>query len=213
MATAPQQFANTSPSRIILFGGQGSSSLFSTNASSIAKHDANSSPAGAIILSRCHAAFLEDYQDLDQDAKDGLGIDISKFRRPEDLLIHDGPLRFHGLTQATTIFIYQLLHYLAEIEQSDDDFGTFTESIMETTGFCSGLLGAAVVATSANLSEFIDHGVKAFRLAFYIACRTLLEGQKIHATRDEEPSWSLVIVGLSLQDVRETLEKFSTEVN
>ncbi|KAF6241145.1 hypothetical protein HO173_000939 [Letharia columbiana] len=39
--------------------------------------------------------------------------------------------------------------------------------IVETAGFCSGILTAAVVASSPSVLESIDHGVDAFRLAFW----------------------------------------------
>lgn len=197
--------------RIILFGGQGSPNLFSFAASSTARCDAGSSSAAAILLSRCHAAFLEDYDSLDQNEKDRLNIDISKFHRAEDFLVYPNLYRLHGLIEAATMCLYQLLHYLAELERSLEDFNFWSESIQETTGFCSGLIPATVVASSRTLPEFIDHGVEAFRLAFWIGCRTVLESVKLYGACEDETSWSLVILGLELPQVEELLRTFQAQ--
>lgn len=197
--------------RVILFGGQGSTSVFSLAASSAARQNATSSAAGAILLSRCHAAFLEDYQSLDQQAKNKLGLDISKFHRPDDFLTLKNSNTSHGLVEATTICIYQLLHYLAEQERSDEDFSSWTQTILETTGFCSGLITAAVVASSKSSTDFVNFGVEAFRLAFWIGCRTSFESEEIYAARGEDNSWSLVVLGLDLTQVEQSLERFREE--
>lgn len=204
--------AGSVTSRVILFGGQGSKTVFSPSASSSAKHDIESSAAGAFLLSQCHAAFLEDYQSLEPEAKQSLGINISELRRPEDMITHKTPYQSHGLIQATTICLYQLLHYIADLERSGLDFNSFTEEISEATGFCSGLISASIVASSKNMIELIRFGVEAFRLAFWIGCRTLLETQKINVPCSEEASWSLVIIGLNLPEVEESLKKFCIQV-
>ena len=206
-----QGFARPKKSRIILFGGQGSPNIFSSAASSVARHDARSSSAAAILLSRCHAAFLEDYHSLDQTEKDTLEIDISKFHRAEDFLVDQNLYRYHGLVEATTICLYQLLHYLAELERSGEDFDLWSESILETTGFCSGLIPATVVASSRTLTDFVDYGLEAFRLAFWIGCRTVFESLKACEEIKEETSWSLVVLGLELPQVRESLETFQNQ--
>ena len=199
--------------RVVLFGGQGSSSLFSPLALSAAKDDERASPAGLTLLSRCYTALVEEYQSLDAATKDKLGIDISKLRGPDDLLIPDVTIRDHALIQLVGITLLQLLRYAGETEKSGQGFDTWTKEIMETTGFCAGLLSASVVASSPTLTEFTAFGVEAFRLAFWLGCRTLLRSRELDPVFPQGASWSLVVIGLSVSKVQEQLESYHTKSN
>lgn len=198
--------------RVIIFGGQGSSNIFSSAATLTAEEDAKSSIAGAILLSNCHAAFLKACLSLDLDSRRKLGVDPNNFHELKDFLAP--PQRFHdnAIIQGTTICLYQLLHYLAEIALRDPDFDTSRRRILETTGFSSGLLSATVVATSRTIEEYISFGVEAFRLAFWIACRTKINGHKFTNAQDQMKSWSLVVLGLSQDELQARLKEFQEQV-
>ncbi len=199
--------------RVILFGGQGSSTLFSTSALSAAKEDVRTSSAGLALVSRCHAALVEEYQSLDRRTKGRLGIDISKLGGPQDLLAPDTSLRGHSLIQLVFITLLQLLRYIGETEGCEDGFNVWSEEAVEATGFCSGLLSASVVASSPSLTDFIAFGIEAFRLAFWIGCRSFLKSQEMDPIHQQGASWSLVVIGLSLATVQNQLREYHTRSN
>ncbi|KAL8719406.1 MAG: hypothetical protein Q9225_003591 [Loekoesia sp. 1 TL-2023] len=197
--------------RIILFGGQGSPSLFSDAAVAAAEEGCRNSVAAAILASKCHVAFLEELRSLNPREQQIIGIEPSQFRNQRDFLSPPREYHRNGLIQSTTICLYQLLRYAVELEQPtlDDEFSA--EQILETTGFCSGLLPAAVAASSTTSSDVVQFGTEAFRLAFWTACRTILEGQKQTKAEEEDESWSLVVLGLSRAQVEERVEQFNRQ--
>ena len=200
-------------SRVILFGGQGSSSLFSSSALSAAKEDVRTSSAGLTLVSRCHAVLVEEYQSLDRRTKDRLGIDISKLSESQNLLAPDNSLQGRSLIQLVVITLLQLLRYAAETEEYEQGFNVWSEEVIEVTGFCSGLLSASVVACSPSLIDFIAFGVEAFRLAFWIGCRSFLKSQELDPIHRQGASWSLVVIGLSLAAVQKQLQEYHTTPN
>jgi hypothetical protein len=157
---------------LVLFGGQGSPSIFSPSTAATAEEDARSASAGSILLSRCHAAFLQEMASLDARAQHLLAIDPSLFSSPRDLLAPVAQYHTHAVLHATTLYLCQLLHYLAETERVEGLFEDSFDRLRETAGFSSGLLPAAVVARSRSLDDFLISGVEGFRLAFWIACRS-----------------------------------------
>jgi len=203
----------TSSRRAIIFGSQGSSSIFSAATARRAEDDAQQSAARALLLSRCHTAFLEDCLSLDVESRRSININLADFHDQKSLLV---PIQsFHGnpTIQATTICLYQLLHYLAEVDRSGLDPQDLTDQILETTGICSGLLPATVVAASKTLESFISFGVAAFRLAFWIAFRSVRYGYAIENASNTGTSWSLVVLGLSRSELEEKLEEFKKQVS
>jgi Starter unit:ACP transacylase in aflatoxin biosynthesis len=198
--------------RVILFGGQGSSSLFSPFAASRAENDARSSVSGAVFLSRCHAVFLAECRSLDTRTKELIGLEPSQFTRLEDFLKPPPQFQNNGVVQNTTICLYQLLHCLAEMEQSSLSLDFPADQVLEINGFCSGLIAAAAVASSSSSTELLKFGVEAFRLAFWIGCRTVVESTKHFQSQNLKASWSLVVIGLNEAEVEEHRRKFSTEV-
>lgn len=199
--------------RVIIFGGQGSSNIFSSAAASTAEDDAKNSVAGTVLLSNCHAAFLKDSLSIDLDSRRKIGVDASNFHELKDFLAPSQNFHNNAIVQSTTICLYQLLHYLVEITRLDLDFDNSREQILETTGFSSGLLPATVVATSRTIEEYVAFGVEAFRLAFWIACRTKLHGQMFTNTHDQMESWSLVVLGLHLMELQARLTEFHEQVS
>lgn len=199
--------------RVIIFGGQGSSKIFSSAAISTAVEDAKSSVAGIILVSNCHVAFLKGCLSLDLDSRRKIGVDPSSFHELKDFLAP--PQRFHNnaIIQATTVCLYQLLHYLVETACRDLDFDNSRKRVLEATGFSSGLLSATVVATSRTTEEYISFGVEAFRLAFWIACRTKINGHNFTNIHDQTESWSLVVLGLPPIELQARLDEFHEQVS
>ena len=199
--------------RIILFGGQGSQTLFSDTAFASVQNIASGSAAAAIFVSRCHAAFLEEYLSLTPREQQLIGVDLNSIHDQSTFLAPGKDHRCNGLIQSTTICLYQILLYIAEVEQSAVEAGDLTEHIRETTGLCSGLLPAAVIACSSTLVDVLNYGVEAFRLAFWIAYRVVLKGQKQAGVLDNQETWSLAVLGRSLSEVEEQLNEFCVQVS
>ena len=98
----------SNPRKVVLFGGQGSQHLFSSQNASTAAADARSSSAAAILLSRCHAVFLEDLRIIGSAESKVFG-DYSKFFvSPESLLCPDATFHDSPILQSTTIALHQL---------------------------------------------------------------------------------------------------------
>lgn len=195
----------------VLFGGQGSPSIFSPGASITAEADARSSSVATIFLSRCHAVFLEDITSLDPESRDTLGIDTSHFTSPRDLLQPPEWYHTHPVIEATTIFLCQTLHYLSTIHDDNESLRTLFDRLAEVSGFSSGILPAVVVARSPVEDDFMACGIVAFRLGFWTALRTLFFGLKNGPVEDPahrpdaESSRSLVIRGLTKTEVQRRL--------
>ncbi len=198
--------------RVILFGGQGSSSLFSSQGALAATNDVKSSVAAAILLSKCHAAFLEEVQGLGIARSEVFGDECDFFNSPEKLLAPDATYHDNPIIQGTTICLYQLLRYLANVRGSELEFKSAFQKILETAGFCSGILPAAVVASSRTVQEYVDFGVEAFRLAFWTGYRSTLYCQKILGRRWKELPWSLVVMGLNEDQMLAKVEDFHNQV-
>ncbi|KAM7199138.1 hypothetical protein V8F33_004613 [Rhypophila sp. PSN 637] len=203
--------ATTNTHYVMLFGGQGSASIFSASTAATAERDALSTSAGNVLLSRCHAAFLEDMASLDNDSTRKLDIDLASFPSPSSLVRPPTRYHTHPVLQATNIFLCQLLHYLAETNRLDTKYTeSIFENIQETAGFSSGILPATVVSLSQTVDQLVACGVQAFRLALWIAARTHLYVLSEHdESKDPEqreddrgkktksPTLSLVIRGLT----------------
>ncbi|KAK6081150.1 polyketide synthase [Seiridium cupressi] len=201
--------------RVVLFGGQGSSSIFSPTVASIAEQDARSVSAGNILLSKCHAAFLEEIESLDAKSKHLLALDPCVFSSPTNLLKPAVKFHTHPVLQATTIYLCQLLRYVAESLRQDEAYEHSFDTLQATAGFSSGILPAAVIARSHSLDDFVASGVQGFRLAFWIACRSLvwtLEtsedcGNEGGVHGDSAATLSLVTRGLSRAQIEQRLSQ------
>ncbi|KAH6950062.1 beta-ketoacyl synthase [Fusarium avenaceum] len=197
--------------RLILFGGQGSQSIFSPNASKTAVQDAQSVSTATILLSRCHAAFLEEIATLDGESQRLLAIDLLEFVSPVCLLKPAVHYHRHPVLQATTIYLCQILRYLA-VTLQDGVYEHCFEALESTAGFSSGMIPAMVVARSSNVDEFLSSGVEGFRLAFWISCRSLFWTHGVDSEHKDnvgpEATLSLVTRGLTIPEVEEKLREF-----
>ena len=208
----PSQRVTEQKNTIVLFGGQGSSSLFSDAASTAAEDNSRSCVAAATLASKCHAAFLEEYRSLSPQEQRIIGIDLDRFHRHHDFLVPPRECHRNGLIQSTTICLYQLLQYVAVMDRLTAEKHCLSEQILEATGFCSGLIPAAVVASSQTSADMVKWGSEAFRVAFWTACRTILESEKQVGVFTEDETWSLVILGLTRLQVEEHLQQFCLQV-
>ena len=198
--------------RIVLFGGQGSQSLFSPISLSVIEEDIATSSAPAILLSKCHAAFLEELSSLDEDEKRVLRLDTQYFAHAQSLVSVQGEYQEHAVLQATTLCLHQLLHYLRESERQSTTFDAYFNDILEATGFCAGLVPAAVVASSKSIAHFITFGVEAFRLTFWTAYRTMIRSLEYSGNQSLGATWSLVISGLDQAKVENAMSSVHAHV-
>lgn len=205
--------AGAGPQRVVLFGGQGSRALSSTHLAKITEEVVKRSATAAILLSRCHAAFLEDLLELNSDAGQSLGIDPNHFHSPGDLLSPRPQYHTHGIIQSSTICLYQLLHYLAEIEHEKLSIETTLEYLSEATGLCSGMIPAVVIASSQTENQFLEFGVGALRLSFWIGWRAVVKSRQVDNSGAEDGTWSLVISGLSRSEVERHIDDFYHSVS
>jgi hypothetical protein len=203
--------------RLVLFGGQGSPSIFSPDTVDTLQDDIRSVVACNIFLSKCHAAFLEEIASLDTQSQHLLTIDIALFGSASNLLQPNAQYHTHPVLQATTIYLCQLLRYMAHIHRETQPYEQAFDILEETSGFSSGLIPAAVVARSRSSDDLLKNGVEGFRLAFWIAHHTFLWGLKTkpvkHLGEDDnlEATMSLVTRGLSQDQVEEKLAQYFAE--
>ena len=198
--------------KIILFGGQGSLNQFSSRSALTAANDTKSSPAAAILFSKCHAALLEDLQDLSSGGAEVSWNGYDVFTSPQQLLAPDAAYHQDPIIQGTTLCLHQLLRYLANLEDSGSNVESSFCNVRETTGLCSGILPAAVVASSASVGKFIEFGLGAFRLAFWASYRSALYCQKLLKSGGKEIPWSLVIIGLNKDQILAKIQEFHSQV-
>lgn len=202
-----------SAQRIFLFNGQGSTTIFSSGSAAASLDAAKASSAAATLLSRCHAAFLDDLCTIDHQASRTIAIDTRAFHDPRSLLSPPADYRTHGIIQGTTLLLHQLLHYLAYVETSKTTFDTVFDEILETTGLCSGILPALVVASSQSVQEFVKHGVEAFRLAFWVGYHSTLESHDESRGGFEGKPWMLTVSGIKQSNLQKKLETFCAAVS
>ena len=197
--------------KVVIFGGQGTPNLFSEEVASTTLYESSCSSSAAILLSRCHAAFLEEFTSLG-DIQDEVfpGIVVTTFSNPRNLLSPPKHLWDDPILQGTVICLQQLIKYLFSAHSGGKIFGN--SDVWETAGFSSGVLAATVVAASKTSQEFIDYGVQAVRLAFWTALRSKLYCKQILGIRWKQYPWSLVVLGLSQQEIQERLKSFHAQV-
>lgn len=207
-ASSPEKYRR----RVVLFGGQGSRSQSSSSTVSAIEDDITTSPSVSILLSKCHVAFLEEISSLDQGSTQSLGLDLPRFNTVSSLLPKEGEYSDHALIQATTLCLYQLLHYLAEVERRNATFDKLFDQISETTGFCAGLIPAAVVASSRNVEEYTTFAIEAFRLTFWIGYRAMMRSINLTEGQTGDETWSLVISGAKRSEVEDCLAEANARV-
>jgi hypothetical protein len=193
--------------RIAVFAGQGSSSLFSTRAHSQARLDA-SKPAPSLLLTSCHEALKTELKHLTASLTTALDLCDKDFPTPESLLL---PLPTTRQLQSPVVtlihlFIVHALRYLAVNASSICQGGP--DAILASS---SGLLPACVISAASSTINYIVYAVDVFRLAFWIGVRAA--EWRYNVVGDGQcTTWSVVVSEMSVKDLHEHLEKFSTQV-
>lgn len=201
------------PKKVILFGGQGSQHLFSQQNASTAASDAKSSAAAAILLSKCHAAFLEDLHAIGVTKSRAFGNHAKHFVTPESLLSPEPLFHDNPVLQGTTIALQQLLRYLSYATETPSSYESLWNDIQEAAGFCSGILPAAVVCASHSVEEYIEHAVEAFRLAMWTGFRSAVHCEQLLGRQWKDLPWSMVTYGLDKDEILARLEGFRKQVS
>ncbi|KAK0463812.1 putative polyketide synthase [Desarmillaria tabescens] len=211
---------------IPVFGGQGTAAANSPQARQQALLDA-SSPSGSVLLAACHAALHTELKTLSSTELSQVNIDLSDFQTKESILALPTERYLHNaVISGTTLFLLQTLRYLAYIDASVASNGSLTpfSDVLKSNsvhgvgilGFSSGILPAAVVATSFSSVSFLSTAVEAYRLAIWIGVRAqifrraTLSGPFPEAIYSSP--WSLVFLGLSKQDAEVAISDFAKTV-
>lgn len=209
---------------IPVFAGQGTSASNTHQAREQALCDA-SSPSGSAFLSACHESFITELSTLNSNDLEEADIDLADFSNPSALLtLPSTRYRHNPVISGPTLFLLQILRYLAFIDHVTETTGSFTpfSDVLQCNaangtgilGLSSGILPAVVVGTSLNLSTFLSRAVEAYRLAIWIGVRTQAYRQKTlsAASPDHDPSlpWSLVFMGLTKDFIDDAVRTFNT---
>ncbi|KAL8717978.1 MAG: hypothetical protein Q9225_004837 [Loekoesia sp. 1 TL-2023] len=199
-------------SKVTIFGGQGSTSLFLPRTAERAEENLKSSPLTGILISRCYAAYLNEHLLTSCDAS----TDLKEFSSQKELQAFLNPptsLQSHPIVQGTTLCVHQLLEYLActgpLTHQVNEGWPQQTDEIV---GFCSGVLPAVVVASSRTVEEYIEASVQAVRVAFHIG-RRVAEFCEAHLGEHwrERGSWAIAAIhrDIDIGRLREKVEAFN----
>ncbi|KAL8778964.1 MAG: hypothetical protein Q9213_007164 [Squamulea squamosa] len=198
--------------QVVIFGGHGSSTLFSSIAYKRAQHDSQTSAACSIFLSRCHAAFLEDFLRLEEASDNVLNHDFrATFQNRDNFLSPPVSVQNNPIVQAVTICLYQLLRYIAEADGPGPRLDPTGRHVLEAVGICSGLLPSAVIATSQSTQELIENGIAACRLAFYVAYRSTLHRHMYESPNEESRSSTLIVTGMTQEEAEQKEVSFCTQ--
>ncbi|KAJ7206375.1 putative polyketide synthase [Mycena pura] len=206
---------------IPIFAGQGTSGTSAARTQAL--QDARTS-SGATLLSACHEVFHIELLSLPPDCLSSAGVELEDFKRRESLL--DAPTakyQHNPIISGTTLFLFHSLRYLSFVESYGLATGSLTpfRDVLKRSdcilGFSSGILPACVVASSADLVDYITHAVQAYRLAIWVGVRTQIYRAKTladaHVTdADSDLPWSLVILGASKLEVEDLPSAPSTSL-
>lgn len=215
---------------VVLFGGQGTLAANLPEIRQRAVDDATTS-SGSTLLSACHKAFHSELSSLNPATATSIDLDALDFPTPQSLITLPTHHRYlsNPVVSGTTLLLLHTLRYLAFVEASasaqSSSSSSFT-ALLDTNvthgvgvlGFSSGILPAAVVATSSDTLQYINNAVQAFRVAFWIGVHTQLYktsegfyGSAIDG--DSPPPWSIVFLGLGKQAAVEAIFRFSLSVS
>ncbi|RPB02892.1 ketoacyl-synt-domain-containing protein [Choiromyces venosus 120613-1] len=197
---------------IPVFSGQGSLSIFSPKARAVAAKD-SSSPTGSIFLDAVHHAFIEELSSLTAEERSKSGVTLSDFPIPKSLLEPKEKYQTNAIIQGTTLCLFQLLRYLSYVENTPDlKFENLPSKFLEVSGFCSGSLPAAVVASSRTIVNFLSNSLETFKLSFWIGYRCELFRIAESVPEEKELlSWGLVIFGWTREVALDRIKVFNAE--
>ncbi|KAJ5447335.1 type I iterative polyketide synthase, partial [Penicillium cf. griseofulvum] len=124
-------------------------------------------------------------------------------RAPLDLLGVSEQCQKNPIIQGVVLCVHQLVTYL-HVEQ---DWPHKAGSAV--AGLCSGILPAAVAASSRDVSAFISSSKEAVRLAFWIGYRVGELSARLGSADWQLHPWSLAVTGLDRAEMEQTLNTFT----
>ena len=199
--------------KVALLGGQGCPTLFSSRAAEKAVENLKSSPLAGILLSRCHAAYLNELLLTSSDNTLQFSNEFLAQRELQAFLNPPPSLQSHPVVQGTTLCVHQLLEYLACNGPSSNQVNTtWPTNTSEVVGFCSGVLPAVVIASCATVEEYFEASVQAVRIAFHLG-RRVAEFCKGRLGRNwrEQGSWAVAAIqkDIDVGSLRELIDDFN----
>ena len=181
---------------------------------------------GALLLSSCFTAFHSELSSLSDTDLETTGVNLVDFDKPPALLvIPRSSYVCNSVISGTRLLLIQNLFYLEWatriVEMTPgtafaDILGQNIQYGAGILGFSSGIFAACVAGTSATLLDFISNAVSAFRVTLWIGVRT--ECYRIHSLvasglpRNDDRSWSLVLLGMAFHAANEAISNFSLQV-
>ncbi len=207
---------------IPVFAGQGTSAFNTSRVREQALRDA-STPAGAVLLSACHEAFVTELSTLSLAAFEEVDINLADFPNPSSLLVLPDACYHHNpVISGSTLFLLQALRYLSFIRHIAESTGSctpFSDVLQRNTemgtgvlGLSSGILPAVVVGTSLNSSIFVSRAVEIYRLSLWIGIRTQAYRRKTHSIAppdyDLSLPWGIVVTGLTRDVIDDYIHTF-----
>jgi hypothetical protein len=200
-----------SPRRAVLFGGQGSGTLFSSSTATAITNIVESYTSAAILLSKCHIEFLRDLSSLESHQLDQLGLEPSQFRTIAEFLVPTPNVHSHPVFESSTLCLYQLLRLAADLEGHTTSWDR--EEILETAGFCSGLIPATVLAASNSAESFMRFAVGAFRLSFWVGVEAALFSTRLVGKLEPDRPWAATVLGLSSDAIKSRIQAYNDQVS
>ncbi|KAF9631050.1 conidial yellow pigment biosynthesis polyketide synthase [Lasiodiplodia theobromae] len=196
---------------ILLFAGQGSSSFGPDHVNTRTADILASSHTANSFLKACHEALITELDTLDDNDKRSLPDDMrSSFNTPESLIDPPSRLCSNPVVQGTTLFIHQMLEFIAYESALNSP-----PELVETSGFCSGVLAAIVTASSLSprSPDFVDTAVHAYRLSFWIGLRNGLFCRRVIGGSRDGSSWSLTVLGMPAHELEGLVNEYNKARN
>lgn len=199
---------------LLLFAGQGSRTIFSDASAKSLLQRIEQHQEASQLLQRCHEAFLKDVSTFTNHDREILAEEDARLlAKPDDLVKPFPVLAENPVIQACTLYLHQILEYV--LYASSEEGKETSKTISEAAGFCSGILPSLVIAVDAATEspEFVKYAVGSFRLAFWISLRSALYSKAIAGSAWRDLPWSLVIAGISRQDLETILTENDSNVS
>ncbi|KAF2818864.1 ketoacyl-synt-domain-containing protein [Ophiobolus disseminans] len=184
---------------ILLFAGQGSSLSFDE------VRILSTSKAAARFLESCHEALTVEFRNLAATEKLAVEGIVHLFPSPSSLT--NPTVQDHPVAQGIALYVHQLLEFFSYVENSH----TRNSEILESAGFCSGILPAVIISLCPDPRslEFLQIATTGFRIAFWIGLRASLFCQRLSNDETRGFPWSLTVQGLAVSELEELLTAYN----
>lgn len=189
--------------QVAFFGGQGCRATFSKEVSTEATRYVKSSSIASFLLSTCHAALLDEIL-ASSNEQNTIRDELESFKTPESLISPAEQFESNPIIQGVTLCIHQLLSHLNHIESGlaqpfldESSSDSFVDRWTEVVGYCSGVLPAAVIASSRTIREYIETSKEITRLAFWIGFRVSIFCEKLAGAQWRNTPWTAAVSGVS----------------